>query len=325
MESIYGVNVHPLASVFPLLEGEERDRMLVTFKEKGFIDELGPVIFDQDGLVIDGRNRLSVCEELGIEYSWTKKHFDSDSERMNFIIAANIERRQLTTSQRSMLAADMATWVNGQNQHTEKVGGHKCTPTSNEEAADAMKVSSQSVKNAKKVKAKGTPELQDAVRNGSVAVTKAASIASLPKEEQNEAVEAVTKPKPKAKPKAKPKTDTTVSPFKQDVARLLAKGKMTENAFWKEVRMSDCSSGTANAKKNQKCFLTIVHEVIQLKLLEHDSGHMELTTSENTELLKELYATMSVLHKAVKSNFRFDVEEVRIQSRKAIELLTPYV
>ena len=127
-----------------MIKGHERDAFIEGFKTAGY-DDTHPVILDQDGKVIDGRNRLSVCEELGIEYAFETKDFADDEERMDFIIRTNMRRRHLTTSQRSMIAADMQNIVNGHNQHEEKVGGTIVPPTSTKEAADKMKVSVGSV------------------------------------------------------------------------------------------------------------------------------------------------------------------------------------
>jgi hypothetical protein len=57
-----------------------------------------------------------------------------------------------------------------------------------EKAAEAVGVSGKSVSDAKKVRTKGVPELAAAVERGDVAVSAAAAVAELPKEQQSEIV-----------------------------------------------------------------------------------------------------------------------------------------
>jgi len=68
----------------------------------------------------------------------------------------------------------------GDNQYAAKEGGQICpTKTSNEEAAKKLNVSKASVKTAKQVKEKGSPELVAAVESGKVAVSDAVVVVDL--------------------------------------------------------------------------------------------------------------------------------------------------
>jgi ParB-like chromosome segregation protein Spo0J len=64
---------------------------------------LVPIEFDQDtGEVVDGRNRLKICEELGItDYPRNYRHYTSDEERKLVGIVLNIYRRQLAPKKRN--------------------------------------------------------------------------------------------------------------------------------------------------------------------------------------------------------------------------------
>ena len=69
-----------------------------------------------------------------------------------------------------------------------KSKGQICTFPTQDEAAVLLNVSKRSVKSARRVKADGVPELAAAVVAGDVAVSAAAEVAKLPKEEQRAVV-----------------------------------------------------------------------------------------------------------------------------------------
>jgi DNA-binding Lrp family transcriptional regulator len=71
------------------------------------------------------------------------------------------------------------------------------------EAAESLSVSPRSVRSARKVQTKGTPELQQAVIDGDIKVSAAAAIAEIPKEQQREVIAAITSPE-KAKKEPRP-------------------------------------------------------------------------------------------------------------------------
>jgi hypothetical protein len=81
------------------------------------------------------------------------------------------------------VAAKIANLPDGQRQ----VGKFADVPTQ-PEAAELLNVSERTVRSAKKLLDEGTPELVEKVQAGEVAVSTAAEIATLPKEEQQEVV-----------------------------------------------------------------------------------------------------------------------------------------
>ena len=115
---------------------------------------------------------------------------------LKFVIEKNILRRHLTESQRAMLAAGLANAKEGRPSQT----GQIC-PVSTAAAAKALKVSTSSVKHGKKVRAKGTAALQQAVQDDKVSVSAAAKIAELPADQQNGHVAKVSAPRARAKSK----------------------------------------------------------------------------------------------------------------------------
>jgi hypothetical protein len=54
---------HPLANIFPLMEGEEFSGMVADIKQKGLIEN---IILTPDKLILEGRNRYLACLEAGV-------------------------------------------------------------------------------------------------------------------------------------------------------------------------------------------------------------------------------------------------------------------
>ena len=102
-----------------------------------------------------------------------------------YVVSLNLRRRHFDESQRAWVAAKLANLPHGTNQWSGKFAG----PTQ-EHAARLLNVSERSVRNAVRVRDEGSPELGAAVERGMASVSAAADLATLPKEEQIEIVDA---------------------------------------------------------------------------------------------------------------------------------------
>ena len=58
-----------------------------------------PIIVNQDNVILDGHNRLKICEELGIEPEFEIKEFSDQSQEKEFVIEINLKRRHLNNFQ----------------------------------------------------------------------------------------------------------------------------------------------------------------------------------------------------------------------------------
>jgi hypothetical protein len=137
------------------------------------IEELGRLeepITLYEGMVLDGRNRLRACRELGITPAVTEWAGQGSPER--YVISKNISRRHLTESQRALVAAGFATRPRGRP-------GKKAQDQafSQDVAADIFGVSRSLIQDAKKVRKLGKEDLIDRVWRGALTVTEAARIA----------------------------------------------------------------------------------------------------------------------------------------------------
>lgn len=119
------------------------------------------------GLLIDGRNRLRACEELDIEPQIAELMDETDP--VQYALSHNLHRRHLTTAQRAIVAAKLATMELGDNQHA-KEDAQNCAP-SQDKAAELLNVSRRSVQSAKHVLANGSTALATAVESGDVPVS----------------------------------------------------------------------------------------------------------------------------------------------------------
>ena len=89
---------HPLADLFPLMEGREFEELVADIKANGLIEDI--VLFD--GMILDGRNRYRACMAAGVPpttYNADKWIADPAA----FVISANIRRRHLNREQRGEL------------------------------------------------------------------------------------------------------------------------------------------------------------------------------------------------------------------------------
>ena len=103
LEVIGNYKVHPAASFFPLIEGEEFDALVMSIKTVGLMN---PIVL-KDGMLIDGRNRLRAVLELQANHSSIKiltKELEADVKSISeYIFDTNIQRRHLTPDQRAMI------------------------------------------------------------------------------------------------------------------------------------------------------------------------------------------------------------------------------
>ena len=137
-----------------------------------------PIVVYEDK-ILDGRNRYRACEAAGGEPTFTVYQGE---DPVSYVVSLNLRRRHLNESQRAMVAAKLATLSRGDNQHSP-IG-----ETSQAKAAGLLNVGKRSVERAREVIDHGATELVHAVERGTVSVSAAADVATLPEPEQQEVV-----------------------------------------------------------------------------------------------------------------------------------------
>lgn len=166
---------HPLADIFPLLDGEPFDQLVADIRANGLQQD----IWTLDGTILDGRNRYRAC--LAADVPPRFRAYEGD-DAVGFVVSLNLHRRHLNESQRALVAAKLANLPEGRPSETAPIGA-----VSQTDAAGLLNVSRRAVQRASKVQ-KAAPGLRQAVERGAVSVSAAADVAELPPEEQVEIV-----------------------------------------------------------------------------------------------------------------------------------------
>jgi hypothetical protein len=167
---------HPLAELFPLVEGEEFAELVADISEHGLHE---PIVLYEDR-ILDGRNRYRACLESGVEPAFETY---TSNNPLGYVISLNLRRRHLDKSQRAMVAAKLATMGRGRPSKNSPIG-----KISQEQAAELLNVGKRSVERAREVQEHGAPELVRAVEQGAVSVSAAADVATLQAPEQREII-----------------------------------------------------------------------------------------------------------------------------------------
>jgi N6-adenosine-specific RNA methylase IME4/ParB-like chromosome segregation protein Spo0J len=170
---------HPLANIFPLVEGAEFDELVADIRQHGLRE---PIVVYEDK-ILDGRNRYRACLAAGIEPTFTAYMGD---DPISYVISLNLRRRHLDESQRALVAARLEQLKHGGNRKSDHQDAN--WHLDREDAASLLNVGVRSVARAAEVRDHGAPELVSAVERGEVSISAAADIATRPIGEQREIV-----------------------------------------------------------------------------------------------------------------------------------------
>jgi len=225
-----GRQYHEFCKIFPALSDVDLQQLADDIEKNG---QRHPIVIDEDGAVLDGRNRLAACQLRGVEPEF-EVFRGSDAEKLEFVVSLNLSRRHLDTSQRALVASNLATLRNGMNA-TKQAAGIPAASITQSEAAERLNVSRDSVQVARKIQENAAPEVVEAVERGELSLSKAAKLtkAQPDKKKQAKAVASgtVDKEVQKAAPE-KPRVDSdghvelTAVIAGRDITRNFAVGSM---------------------------------------------------------------------------------------------------
>lgn len=157
--------VHPAADVFPMMSKDERRKLAADIKANGLKD---PIVIDKKTKkLVDGRNRLRACLDLGIRPHAVQVLFDDDDDVITFVLSKNVHRRHLTESQLALVAEGLATLGQGRRK-----AGARPSMTQ-QQAGRLLGVSERSVRAARELKESGRKDLVAAVAAGEVSLSRA--------------------------------------------------------------------------------------------------------------------------------------------------------
>jgi ParB-like chromosome segregation protein Spo0J len=162
--SISTYPVHPAAELFPMMSEIEFQEMKEDIRLHGQNDD----VLIWNGTLLDGRNRLRACTELGIEPGWAE--LPKSIDPVTWVFSHNYHRRHMTTSQRAMVAEKLATLLRGDVQSQKS---DSSIELSQEDAAKKLNVSVASVKRARRVRKKASKKVVAAVEAGTMSLNAA--------------------------------------------------------------------------------------------------------------------------------------------------------
>lgn len=165
IQAIANLEAHPATRCIPSMTEAERIALQADIKGKGQRDSIKVV----EGMIIDGRERYRICRELGISPKVEFIDLPDGMTATDLVMGFNFHRRNLTESQRAIIAASMSNTKVGSNQASKGV-------ITQGEAAAIYGVSRDSLIRAKKVLDSGNQSLIRAVLEGRLDVSNACRI-----------------------------------------------------------------------------------------------------------------------------------------------------
>jgi hypothetical protein len=172
---------HPIANVFPLMEGPEFAELVEDIKKHG---QQQPIL-TYEGKILDGRNRYRACLEAG-EEPWVEAW--SGGSPVEAVLSLNLHRRHLSSGQRSLIAERMLPHLkaeakrrqaHGQTAPGKRLGNSlpkRDEPVDDRkavtEAAKLTGTNRQYVQDAKKLRQEA-PEVAERVERGETTIPQA--------------------------------------------------------------------------------------------------------------------------------------------------------
>ncbi len=155
-------------------------------------------------VLVDGHNRYAICQQHGIPFKVIQNTtFRSMEDVMLWMIDNHLGRRSVTDFQRGVLALRRKDILESRAAETAQQNAdedariappepaaEEAAPspakvrTSREDVARAARLSTNTISQIEKIQKQATPELVEAVRAGTISINAAATVASLPQEEQ---------------------------------------------------------------------------------------------------------------------------------------------
>jgi hypothetical protein len=147
-------------------------------------------------VLIDGHNRYAICRKHNIDFRTIQNSsFESLDDVMLWMIDNHLARRSVSDFQRGVLALRKKEIVAARSPAplaADDAAQGESTPkpamSTREDVAKAARLSSNQISQIEKIQKAATPELVEAVRAGTISINAAATVASLPQDEQVAAV-----------------------------------------------------------------------------------------------------------------------------------------
>lgn len=161
------LSLHQMAELFPLMEDFEFASFKQDIKQNGLKE---PLFIDQQKQIVDGRHRFRACSELGYMTVPVRVVDGSEEHIQKIALAANLNRRHLSTGQKAFVAARLKLLSNVDTL----------------QSALQFRIGLRSIERALFVLKHGCPEIQRLAERGVMATDAAAVFSTLPMDQQTE-------------------------------------------------------------------------------------------------------------------------------------------
>jgi hypothetical protein len=180
--------IHDACNIFPMMAPDEFEDLVIDIRANGQREP----IWVHRGMVIDGRNRLKACAELGIEPQF--REWDGDGSLVEFVVSLNLHRRHLSSGQRAACGSEIEERLAIEAKERQRAaGGDRKSPDARpiqaeksvreivpepiaerprDQAAKLVGSNHRYIQDAKAVK-KAAPDLHEKVKAGKITLPRA--------------------------------------------------------------------------------------------------------------------------------------------------------
>lgn len=169
---------HEVANAWPMMTDAEIDGLAEDILANGVHYAIWR---HRDGRIIDGRNRWTACQKVGVECP-SNTYTGDDSGLVEFVVSLNDKRRHQSESQRAIVAAKLANLKVG--RPSENASTEAIKPVSQAKAAELLQVSRSSVQRAHAILDDDDGEMVSAVERGELTVRAAAGKVSAKRQQK---------------------------------------------------------------------------------------------------------------------------------------------
>jgi hypothetical protein len=186
-----------IQSLIPPLSPEELSGLEENIKLNGCRDAI--VLWDTNGIILDGHNRYAICTRHDIEFKTVEMSFEDKDHAKLWVIRNQLDRRNLAAIDRIGLIAghrELEERIREEAKEKQRQAGFEKLPQNSAEAIETRQelaslagVSHDTYTKARNIleavrTGKGAPELIQAISNKDISINAAHAILSLPPEKQ---------------------------------------------------------------------------------------------------------------------------------------------
>ena len=181
------MKTHPVCDILPMMSDGEFTSFVADIRKNGQIE---PILLDDRGRIVDGRNRERACRMLGIEPM--TRVVNPKGSLASFVLSKNLHRRHLTPSQRAAVGLEMVSYLAKEirkKEHLRKTGTPERVPEwvsgeASQGAGRMVGVSGRVVRLLMSSESQA-PGIKEVEKDGTLRVREALALAVLPKERRD--------------------------------------------------------------------------------------------------------------------------------------------